>query len=78
MRSVGLNHPACLEHLTATNLLLTKVENSNKLVARFEVTKVEEILQDILLALSVTLSVGLLHLLCGLVAAFKPIQKDGS
>lgn len=59
-------------------LLLAKVEDSDELVERLEVTKVEEVLQDIFLALSVALSVGLLHLLCGLVATFKPIQKDGS
>ena len=67
-----------LYSLTAPCLLLSKVEDLDKLVERFEVAKVEEVFQNILLALTVALSVGLLHLCCGLVAAFKPIHKDGS
>ena len=61
MRSVGLNHPACLEHLTAANLLLAKVEDPDELVERFEVAKVEEVFKDVFLALSVTLSVDFQH-----------------
>lgn len=73
-----------LYSLTATNLLLAKIEDSNELVERFSiesfcvVTKVVEVFPNELLALSVALSVGLLHLCCGLVAAFKPIHEDGS
>lgn len=78
MRSVDLNHPACLEHLTAANLLLAKVEDSNELVESWWVAKVVEVFPNVLFALSVTFSVHFLHPLCGLVAAFKPIHKDGS
>ena len=67
-----------LYSLTAAMLLLAKVEDSDELVERLEVAKVEEVLDNILLALSVALSVGLLHLCCGLVAAFKPILEDVS
>ena len=59
-----------LYSLTAPWLLLAKIEDSDELVERFEVAKVEEIFKDVFLALSVTLSVGLLHGCCGLATAF--------
>ena len=50
-----------LYSLTAPCLLLAKVEDSDELVERLEVAKVEEVFKDVFLALSVTLSVDFQH-----------------